>query len=191
MSVRISYRYAQSQMFFHRNYNRFSFSKTFRFTTVTRYLSWFFRIRKKKLLESPIHFTLWSTTRSLRYGIPIIFSSLIFFHCHGSARLFRQSARISVRYARWLKLGLFPMIIMFACFCISGRNLTWKKKKLLQSFLLSPKLGIVATSTSSAVAFILKLFLRVFSPIFMHLLLPTNIITKFSAPKILFHATLW
>lgn len=124
MSVRISYRYAQSQMFFHRNYNRFSFSKTFRFTTVTRYLSWFFRIRKKKLLESPIHFTLWSTTRSLRYGIPIIFSSLIFFHCHGSARLFRQSARISVRYARWLKLGLFPMIIMFACFCISGRNLT-------------------------------------------------------------------
>ena len=40
------------------------------------------------------------------------------------------------------------------------------------AMVISLKLGFVVTSSSSAVALNLKLFLRVFAPIFMHLLFP-------------------
>ena len=57
--------------------------------------------------------------------------------------------------------------------------------RLANLYLSSLKPGFVVTSTSSAVAFILKLFLRVFALIFMHLLflILINIFAKFSMLK--------
>ena len=73
--------------------------------------------------------------------------------------------------------------------CFASCASTFKSTGL---YLSSLKLGFVGTSNSSAVAFILKLFRRVFAPIFMHLpfLILINTFAKFSVLKILFHVIL-